>query len=252
MSEATSDPLFLVKLNCFVSVAKTISPFLLHYQTDRPMLSFMASDLHRMVKHLLYWFMKRDVIDDTSLASLPELNLVDSSSMRKSSDVDIGFTAHAHLKLMQRSTKSKVSDRDAMGLRHECRAFCREIVTRVLVKAPTKFSIVRNLSCLDPRQMAADPSGCCAKLRKVLQTLVNSKKLAAEKCDDILRQFTDLVTYAIIPKKAEFSAFDPFDEAHRVDVFLEKFINCNEFADLWKTVKMLLLTDKPASNADSR
>ena len=65
--------------------------------------------------------------------------------------------------------------------------------------------------------MAADPSGCCAKLREVLQTLVNSKKLAAEKCDDIRRQFTVLVTYVIIPKKAGFSAFDPFDEGHRVD-----------------------------------
>lgn len=83
--EATCDPLFPVKLNCFVSVAKTISPFLLRYQTDRPMLPFLASDLHRMVKHLLYRFMKRDVVDDTSLASLAELNLSDSALMRKSS-----------------------------------------------------------------------------------------------------------------------------------------------------------------------
>ena len=34
VSEATSHPLFPVKLNCFVLVAKTISPFLLRYQTD--------------------------------------------------------------------------------------------------------------------------------------------------------------------------------------------------------------------------
>ena len=106
VSEATSNPLFPVKLNCFVSVAKTISPFLLRYQTDRPMLPVMGSDLHCMVKHRLYRFVKRDVVDDTSLASLPELNLVDSSFKKKSSDVDIGFTADAHLKLMQRSTKS--------------------------------------------------------------------------------------------------------------------------------------------------
>ena len=112
------------------------------------------------------------------------------------------------------------------------------------MKAPTKFSIKQALSYIDPCQMAADPNGCCAKLHKVLQTLVSSKKLAAEKCDDILRQFTDLVTYAIIPKKAESSAFDPFNETHRVqrvDVFLEKFINYNEFGDLWQTMKMLLL-----------
>ena len=241
VSEATCDPLFPVKLNCFVSVATTISPFLLRYQTDRPILTFLASDLHRMVKHLLYRFMKRDVVGDTSLASLAELNLSDSALMRKSSDVDIGFTVDAHLKQMQRSAKSKVSDRDAMGLRHECRAFSREIVTRILMKAPTKFSTVRNLSCLDPRQMAADPNGCCAKLRKVLQTLVNSGKLVAEKCDDILRQYTDLVTYAILPKKDELSAFDPFDNGHRVDVFLERYLNGFEFADLWSTVKMLLL-----------
>ena len=82
-----------------------------------PHAAIYASDLHCMVKHLLYRFMKTDAVDDTSLASLPELNLVDSSFMRKSSDIDIGFTADTHLKLMQRSTKSKVSDRNAMGLR---------------------------------------------------------------------------------------------------------------------------------------
>ena len=89
--------------------------------------------------------------------------------------------------------------------------------------------------------MAADPNGCCAKLHKVLQTLVNRGKLVAEKCDDILRQYTDLVTYAILPKKDKFSAFDPFDNGHCVDVFLERYLSCLEFADLWSTVKMLLL-----------
>ena len=63
--------------------------------------------------------------------------------------------------MVHRSTKSRLSDRGVVGLRRECRAFSCEIATRVLMKAPTKFSIVRNLLCLDPRQMAVVQS--CAK-----------------------------------------------------------------------------------------
>ena len=118
VSEATANPLFVpceAELLCLGGKDNLTTSSAL---PDRsPHAAIYASDLHCMVKHLLYRFMKTDAVDDTSLASLPELNLVDSSFMRKSSDIDIGFTADTHLKLMQRSTKSKVSDRDAMGLR---------------------------------------------------------------------------------------------------------------------------------------
>ena len=241
VSEATCDPLFTVKLNCFVSVAKVMTPFLARYQTDRPMLPFLASDMHQMMKHLLYRFVKSDVVNDISLDSLSELIISDPALMRKTSDIDIGFMADAQLKQMQRSTRSIVSDRDVLGLCLECRDFIHKIVVRMLMTSPTKHSIVRNLTCLDPRKMASDPDACCAKLRNVLHTLVKNGRLATDKCDNILRQFSDVLTNVDLLNKDQFSSFDPFDDGQRVDVFLESHINCNDSLDLWNTVKQLLL-----------
>ena len=45
----TKDPLIIVKLLCFISIAKLVTPFLVEYQTDKPMMPFIASDLHRVL-----------------------------------------------------------------------------------------------------------------------------------------------------------------------------------------------------------
>ena len=62
--EAASDPLFTVRLNCGQN-----------RETDRPLLSFLASNLHHTIKHLLYRFMKGDIIYGTSSTRLSQLNL---------------------------------------------------------------------------------------------------------------------------------------------------------------------------------
>ena len=50
IKEATEDPLTEVKLQVFISIAKIITPFLTIYQTDRVMIPFLASDLHKLLK----------------------------------------------------------------------------------------------------------------------------------------------------------------------------------------------------------
>ena len=51
--QAFEDPLTPVKLNAFVSIAKIVQPFLAVYQTDRPMMALIASDLHNLLKQLM-------------------------------------------------------------------------------------------------------------------------------------------------------------------------------------------------------
>ena len=79
--------------------------------------------------------MKRDIVDDTTPASLSELNLLDAALLKKSANIDIGFTADAEFRQLQRSTRPKVSERDGLALRCECRAFMSEIVVRTIESA---------------------------------------------------------------------------------------------------------------------
>lgn len=45
-----ADPLFTVKVGIFISIAREIEPFLTMYQTDQPMLPFLAEDMSRLIK----------------------------------------------------------------------------------------------------------------------------------------------------------------------------------------------------------
>ena len=107
--EATRDPLTEVKLNAFLSITKMVTPFLTLYQTDRPMVPFLASDLHKLLKQLLVRFVKEDVVESLSLAKLTELDVNATKNHKPIAKIELGFTAGTLLKQLQLSKKSKVS-----------------------------------------------------------------------------------------------------------------------------------------------
>lgn len=53
-----ADPLFTVKVATFNSVAREIEPFLVLYQTDKPVLPFLCQDMNKLIKgeikHIYY------------------------------------------------------------------------------------------------------------------------------------------------------------------------------------------------------
>ena len=60
--EYTKDPSVLTKLQVFTSVAKIVEPFWKEYQTDKPMLPFLAADLLKVLCDLLCRFVKGSVL----------------------------------------------------------------------------------------------------------------------------------------------------------------------------------------------
>ena len=53
VKESCGDPLIVAKMSFYLSVVKQIAPFLTSYQSDKPMLLFIASDLYDMTKALM-------------------------------------------------------------------------------------------------------------------------------------------------------------------------------------------------------
>jgi len=49
----SKDPLLEARVEAFLSVARDLQPFLHKYQTDSPMLPFLAEDMLKMIKRLL-------------------------------------------------------------------------------------------------------------------------------------------------------------------------------------------------------
>ena len=76
----------------------------------------------------------------------------------------------------------------------QCKDFILALITQIIAKSPLNYSLVRDLQCLDPKAIATKTEDAIANLRRVLQSLVQSKKLKICKCDDILNQFSEFTT----------------------------------------------------------
>lgn len=238
--EALKDPLLEAKLHSFLSVARTLQPFLTLYQTDHPMIPFIADDLHKLLKNLMGRFLQSSAVQGVSLVKLVDINVGDNNLHLNSSKVDIGFTADLLVKdLLYNKT---INERAALQFRMECKAFLLEVVKRLLLKAPVKYGLVRNLSCLKPSTMASDPESCKKKMKFALQKLALSKKVKEQDCDVILQEFSDFLHDEVILNREKFNQFDHSNAECRIDTFLHSFMAEKQgYQHLWNVVQNLLL-----------
>ena len=153
IKNACKDQLLEAKLEFALSVANEVTPFLRLYQTDKPMVPFLATDLYNMLKDILSRFCKSDVIENATTAlKLANLDINDEklheSDYKK---IDVGFSAE---KLLRKLTAADVSSLRKMEFRMQCKACLKSIAAKMLEKAPIKYPIVRHASCLDPCEIA--------------------------------------------------------------------------------------------------
>lgn len=112
------DSLTLAKLNFALNVASILQPFLKDYQSDKPMIFFLARDLESVVRKLLVKFMKASVL--SSLAGIGGLLRVDVDNPDNHTPlekVDIGPKCEQALK------DSRASAKDTFQFRMECKLF---------------------------------------------------------------------------------------------------------------------------------
>jgi len=116
------DNLLSAKLNVFISIAKMLYPFLTLYQTDKPMIFFLADDLSKIVRALMTRFIKCDVL---LLADTPrKLLKVDVKDLKNHlpiENIDVGFCAERTLKQLHQ--QKKISDKQLFDIKMECKLF---------------------------------------------------------------------------------------------------------------------------------
>ena len=64
------DPLVPLKLQFFEDIAKTLDSFLVLYQTNKPMVPFLAESLETLLRSLCAKFIRKDVLESVKTARL--------------------------------------------------------------------------------------------------------------------------------------------------------------------------------------
>jgi hypothetical protein len=145
VKECCSDNLMEAKLFFYRAVGQQIQPFLTLYQTERPMLPFMSSDLCDLLQSLMSRVVKADVMKKAvSAIALCNIKVTDETNQLNYRNVDIGYSADKMIKKLIK--EKKCSERQEMEFRQAAKAFVVSILSRLLIKNPLTYTLVRNLS----------------------------------------------------------------------------------------------------------
>ncbi|KAL3841458.1 hypothetical protein ACJMK2_019600 [Sinanodonta woodiana] len=92
--DAVGEPLIKAKLQFFVPVARITLPFLEAYQTDKPMLPFLATDLGVLVKDLMSRYLKPEIMSTAnSVTALVSIVFDNKENFIDAGKVNVGFSA---------------------------------------------------------------------------------------------------------------------------------------------------------------
>ncbi|XP_063073162.1 uncharacterized protein LOC134463795 [Engraulis encrasicolus] len=117
---AREDPLLVPKLQFFISIARGFNPFLHKYQTDEPVLPFLAKDLTELLLSLLRRFIKRELLQDQTPLQLIKLDISDEKNWVSLRRVDIGLGAESAIKVMSSFSNSPLLSQIASEMRNSC------------------------------------------------------------------------------------------------------------------------------------
>lgn len=231
------DDLFSAKLAFFVSLSKEVEKFLKDYQTDRPMMPFMYTDLNHLTISLLSRFFTQDAIKKLKRTTdFLKLDVTTEEFHVPIEKIKLGFVAMSKLKELK--TRDEISDSQILEFRQQCKEILVDFTRLFLEKSPLQFTLAKNASCLDPQLLVKNKALCVNKMECILRSFVNKRGLKDIECDLILKEFSSFIDSAVV--SGSLSSFDKHKD--RLDTF---YYDClsgkREYKKLWPIVQDILL-----------
>ena len=159
------------KFKFFEMVARHFNSFLVSYQTDHPMISFLRDDLAFLYQNLLSLFVRKAVLDDaTGLIKLSKIDPLSNVNQRQACDVEISCGAREVV--VEGRSKGLISPAKLLAFKKKCRALLVTVCQHIMEKSPLKSKFARNASCINPKTMATDSDTSIKKYSIILEMLV--------------------------------------------------------------------------------
>ena len=240
VKNAVQDPLTLVKLQFFVSLAEEFLPSLSKYQTDDPVLPSLCNELTKLLRDLIRRCIKTLTLNAASSVSLLlKVDVTNGDVLKSPKHVDVGFSGTHKLKELFSTTK--ISERQELEFRIDCRTMVISAMKKIVEKSPLKIAVVRNVVCIPPPLMASKPEDCQSWFSHLLSSLVKCKRLQESTCYRPIKQYDAFILEVVQPNQHEFKEFDP--KTHRLDEFLRTRMVKEDktFELLWGVIKLVLI-----------
>ncbi|KAK1898471.1 Adenylate cyclase type 6 [Dissostichus eleginoides] len=236
VKKATEDPLFLAKLEFFAFVARQLKPFLEVFQTDAPMVPFLAKELQSTMTGLLSCFIKREELAKIKTPlQLTKLDPQEKQIHVPLKHLDIGFsTKQALQKAPEKLQENPVK---IVEFKKECVSLLAMTCKKIMERSPLMYPAVRHMRSLDPVMIVTETESTTAMFEKLLQVLLNAGWCPATECDKVLSQYKAFSLDVNTNHKAE---FQEFVYSCRLDEFFGRYLSGKEeYAELWNIMQCL-------------
>lgn len=85
---------------------------------------------------------------------------------------------HPCCKELQSSANSSISDCRQLEFRQDCMDCLSKIIQKIQTKSPLKYSILRQMASLDPRNMFTDPDMSKERMKRLVQKFLQDGQLS--------------------------------------------------------------------------
>ena len=226
-----------VKFCIFRDIAHRLNTFLVKFQTDAPMLPFLADTLETMLRDIMRFFISKSALDKASTqTTLLKLDVtVEGGLCVPISDVKLPTASKSKLKRLKLNSQQK-----DIFLK-EYRRFLIGMTVKLQERSPLNFAVVRAAASLDPVKMVSHEDECVLLFGNLVDILFEHKRLTSFEGDEAKDQYKDFMAVVVHGHADVFRTFN--HKTTRLDTFLYPFLggDKSKYKLLWK-VSLFIMT----------
>ena len=245
---AVKDPLVVAKLNFFSFLAGHLLPYLTSYQSQKPIIPFLHSDLQQLVKELLGLTIKSELIDKCkeNSKSLIKIDLRDVNNHIKKKDMHLGFGTLDEIQSLLHNDLASQANISRFCV--EAREFLVAMMEKIFQKNHLSFQFVQHATVFDPKVLLNQAPGDCKSLfGKLMRVLVGLKIVPSTQADKALSEFTSFHESCMSEKRSDFEKFKRHKD--RLDDFFMK-IEIGSYKNLFSILKLVLVLSRGQANVE--
>ena len=145
-----NDKFVPLRMQFFRFLTKKLKPFLLQFQSDKPMVPFLSDSLEELLRSLMKVIVK-EVLEEASTApSVTKIDITKFSNQLEAEQVKLGTSLKQSLSLMESRPEEK------RAFKRECKQVIIVLIQKLQERFPLKYSIARNSSALSPNSMVEE------------------------------------------------------------------------------------------------
>lgn len=238
VKKACDDPMYTAKLSFFSFFASISQPYLLQYQTDKPMIPFMYDDLISLVRNTLTLIVKPSIISSCqSDLDLKDIKLSSKENILSGKEINVGFAAAALITDWKK--KDVINNSDIASFRNGVHTFVTSAIAKIFERCPIGSVVVRNSRVFDPNVMVnSSHEQLQSMIKSLLGHFLKLKLIAANFADNVMIQHNDLLRHELKLYNDKFIGFDK--KKDRLDNFFFNVIGIQKYEQLAFVVKVIL------------